>query len=94
MLQVVSFKIPFTSWWAGGQGLQYGTGVISVAGISFTFLTTAQGSIKLMMAVLTASAFIASTAVLLSIQGNNTDQPHISDWARLSHAVCGKWLAA
>ena len=96
---MISFKIPFTSWWAGGQGLQYGTGVISVAGvqllaldvpvvallvctpafvklhesaccvthspdpvgaapylcgcaagISFTFLTTAQNSIKYMLA--------------------------------------------
>ena len=48
-VQVISFKIPFTNWWAHGQGLQYGTGVISVAGISFTFLTTGQESIKNMM---------------------------------------------
>lgn len=41
-MQVIQIPFPFCK-------LVYGTGVISVAGISFTFLTTAQGSIDLMM---------------------------------------------
>lgn len=40
--QVISIKIPFTSWWAGGQGLQYGTGIISVAGVRSALLCTQQ----------------------------------------------------
>lgn len=43
-LQVVQLPIPFT----GGR-LYYGTGVISVIGISFTFLPVAQTSIGQMM---------------------------------------------
>ena len=42
--QVIQLPIPFT----GGR-LFYGTGVISVIGISFTFLPVAQTSIKAMM---------------------------------------------
>lgn len=43
-LQVIQLPIPFT----GGR-LYYGTGVISVIGISFTFLPVAQTSIGTMM---------------------------------------------
>ena len=42
MVQVIQIPIPFTN-------LVYGTGVISVAGISFTFLQTATGSVTIMM---------------------------------------------
>ena len=41
-MQVIQIPFPFGK-------MVYGTGVISVAGISFTFLQTAEGSIKQMM---------------------------------------------
>ena len=44
LLQVIQLPIPFT----GGR-LYYGTGIISVIGISFVFLPIAQGAIATMI---------------------------------------------
>lgn len=49
VLQVIQLKIPFTP-------LYYGTGIISVIGISFTFLPLAQSSIGYMMVMAHADA--------------------------------------